>query len=205
MRSPLCRDSYTLGRFEVQSDDSPQGAVVSTQPKRLALLAYLAVASPRGIHRRDSLLGLFWPELGQDEARRALRQALYHLRQVIGSDAIAARSDDQVGLVDGKLWCDVVELEQASDAGDEAGLARAVALYQGDFLAGLFLPEVSPDLEEWIDRTRSRLRTRAIEAAWKLADQLESNGGTSAAVDAARRAHDSSLTMRLVSGACSRS
>jgi len=181
---------FTLGRFELQSDDSPRGAIVSTQPKRLALLAYLAVATPRGVHRRDTLLGLFWPELGQDEARRALRQALYHLRQVLGSQAIVARADDQVGLLNDTLWCDVVELERGLDADDTANLSSSVALYQGDFLAGLFIPDVSPDLEEWIERTRSRLRQRAIDAGWKLAEQEEASGHASAAADAARRAHE---------------
>ena len=189
MGSPHMPRLLTLGRFELQSDDLPQGGVVSTQPKRLALLAYLAVATPHGAHRRDTLLGLFWPELGQDEARRALRQALYHLRQVLGSDAIGARSDDQVGLVDGKLWCDVVELERSLDADDEARLASALVLYQGDFLAGLFLPDVSPDLEEWIDQTRSRLRLRAIDGAWRLAERAEEAGRSAVAADAGRRAH----------------
>jgi len=32
------------------------------RPKTLALLAYLAIALPRGIRRRDELLALFWPD-----------------------------------------------------------------------------------------------------------------------------------------------
>ena len=47
---------------------------VLAQPKRVALLAYLATATPRRLHRRDSLLALFWPELDQEHARAALRQ-----------------------------------------------------------------------------------------------------------------------------------
>src|SRR5262245_12921902 len=39
------------------------------QPKRLALLAYLAIARPRGAHRRDALVAIFWPELDQHGAR----------------------------------------------------------------------------------------------------------------------------------------
>ena len=51
-----------------------------TRPRRLALLAYLAAATPRRLHRRDSLLPLFWPELDQEHARAALRQALHVVR-----------------------------------------------------------------------------------------------------------------------------
>src|SRR5919205_360129 len=52
-----------------------------TQPKRLALLAYLAVATPRGFHRRDRLLGLFWPELDEERARAAARPRGWVLAQ----------------------------------------------------------------------------------------------------------------------------
>ena len=70
-------------RLRIPSDDSswapgtaPTGVeVIPLQPKRLALLAYLAVVGVRGALRRDTLLGLFWPESSEEEARRALRQA----------------------------------------------------------------------------------------------------------------------------------
>src|ERR1051326_3952393 len=47
---------------------------VAAQPKRMALLVYLALASPRGFHRRDQLLALFWPEADGTRARGALRK-----------------------------------------------------------------------------------------------------------------------------------
>src|SRR2546430_7972669 len=64
-----------------------------TRPRRLALLAYLAAATPRGLHRRDSLLALFWPELDQEHARAALRQALHVVRDALGADVIVTRGD----------------------------------------------------------------------------------------------------------------
>jgi serine/threonine-protein kinase len=53
----------------------PEGTLrsVLAQPKRVALLAYLAVATPNGFHCRDKLLGLFWPESDQERGRGALR------------------------------------------------------------------------------------------------------------------------------------
>ena len=54
------------------------------QPKRLALLVYLAMAEPRGFHRRDSLLALFWPELPEKRARNALNKTLHFLRSHLG-------------------------------------------------------------------------------------------------------------------------
>src|SRR2546422_8632153 len=66
-----------------------------TRPRRLALLAYLAAATPRGLHRRDSLLALFWPELDQEHARAALRQALHVVRDALGADVIVTRGDEE--------------------------------------------------------------------------------------------------------------
>src|SRR2546428_8452877 len=68
------------------------------QPRRLALLAFLAAASPRGVHRRDSLLALFWPELDQQHARAALREALHVLRAALGGEALTSRGDEEIGL-----------------------------------------------------------------------------------------------------------
>ena len=60
------------GRGELRS--------VLVQPKRLALLVYLALAGDRRFRRRDTLVALFWPELDAEHARGALRQSLRFLR-----------------------------------------------------------------------------------------------------------------------------
>ena len=78
----------TLGRISLIGDPADDDASPAAQPKRLALLAYLALMSGRGPVRRDVLLALFWPELGDEEARRALRQALHHLRRIVGEDVV---------------------------------------------------------------------------------------------------------------------
>jgi DNA-binding SARP family transcriptional activator len=51
-----------LGMVDLRADDGAQVDAVLAQPKRLALLAYLATAAP-GSTRRDTLLATFWPEL----------------------------------------------------------------------------------------------------------------------------------------------
>jgi DNA-binding SARP family transcriptional activator/tetratricopeptide (TPR) repeat protein len=174
----------TLGRVSLTSETESGPRVVAVQPKRLALLTYLAVAEPRGVHRRDTVVAFFWPELGQDEARRALRQALHYLRGVVGDDAFEGRSDE-IGLRDGSLACDAVEFDRllATDRAEDA-----LTAYRGDFLAGFHVPDVAPEYEEWVDRTRSRLRDLATRAAWRTADVAERDGRASAAVGAALRA-----------------
>jgi serine/threonine-protein kinase len=68
-----------LGSVDLKGSDGQALRSVLAQPKRVALLAYLAVARPNGYHRRDKLLGLFWPESDQEHGRAALRKALYFL------------------------------------------------------------------------------------------------------------------------------
>ena len=178
---------YTLGAFELLDGDPPAVRLVPTQSKRLALLAYLALALPRGFHRRDTLLALFWPELSGDEARRALRQALHHLRRAAGEGVIETRPDDQVRLREGALWCDALAFEDASTAGRPGD---ALALYRNAFLAGVHVPEVSVELEQWIEHTRERLHQAAGHAAAALSLQAEQAGDLGRAVEAARAAHD---------------
>jgi len=172
----------TLGRVRLLAggdDSAPPG-----QPKRIALLAYLAVSGEGAGRRRDELLAAFWPELGDDEARRALRQALHYLRRVLGSDVIVGEGDEVAIQRDG-LRCDAVAFEQlASDGKAE----EALALYQGDFMQGFYVPEVSSEYEEWVERTRARLRRRAAAVAWTAAESAEREFDGNRAVERARRA-----------------
>ena len=80
---------YVLGAPDLRRDGADVRSVL-TQQKRLALLTYLATATPRGFHSRDTLLNLFWPELDQERARNALRQSLHYLRRALGEDAVAS-------------------------------------------------------------------------------------------------------------------
>ncbi len=174
----------TLGSLRLlglrAGDDASSTAA---QPKRLALLAYLALTSSRGSVRRDVLLALFWPELGDDEARRALRQALHYLRRVAGAEVVVGAGEDlMVGPA--QLRCDAVEFERLLTGGQPE---TALSLYHGDFLAGFHLPDVAPELEEWVDRTRARLRRHASAAAWAAAEAAETAGKPDAAVEFGRQ------------------
>src|SRR6266508_3577743 len=87
----------TLGPVRLTDADGHEAHGLLAQPRRLALLAYLAVAAPRGLQRRDVILTVFWPELDQPHARAALRQALRVIRASLG-DVVASRGDDEIGL-----------------------------------------------------------------------------------------------------------
>ncbi len=172
-----------LGVTEVRAADGADALAVLKQPKRLALLGYLAAAAPHRFHRRDSLLALFWPDQDQSQARRALRRALFFLRRALGSDAIVGRGDE-LGTRLEDVWCDVTAFQQALDA---KHLDEAVELYRGDLLTGLFV-ESAPDFERWLEVERARLRDLAVGAAWALSDRAERSGDVRDAAQWAKQA-----------------
>ncbi len=176
----------TLGTIDVRRAHGPEAGVraVVSQPKRFALLAYLAAATPHGFHRRDTLLALFWPELDLAQGRHALRQSLHFLRLQLGP-VVVRRGDEDVGLDPAMLWCDVPAFEQALEQGQPE---TALDLYAGDFLPGFFVSGVSAEFEQWLDIERARLRAAAARAAWSVADRAEGEGRGPDAAHWARRA-----------------
>ena len=143
---------HTLGVVDLRAPDGRELRAILRQPKRLALLAYLAVSSPRRYHRRDSLLALFWPELDQEHARATLRRSLYFLRNELGSDVISSRGDDEVGIARGPAL--VRRRGDGARAGRRATPERALSLYRGDLLDGLHVTGTAPEFQEWLDRER---------------------------------------------------
>jgi DNA-binding SARP family transcriptional activator len=172
-----------LGTLRLSALDRPDVEKLTHQARRVALLVYLATATPRGAQRRDKLHALFWPELDQDRARGALNQAVYVLRATLGEEVIVPRGNGALALTD-IVWCDAVAFEAALDAGK---VAEALALYRGDLLDGFFISG-APEFERWLDGERERLRRRASEAAWALAETRAADGDGVEAERWARRA-----------------
>jgi DNA-binding SARP family transcriptional activator/TolB-like protein len=175
---------HTLGAVDLRGLDGAEVRAVLQQPKRLGLLAYLAVASPPRFHRRDSLLALFWPELDAEHARAALRRSLYFLRGELGAQVVNSRGDEEVGVATELLWCDATALEQALAEGDPG---RALELYRGALLEGLYVSGAAPEYQDWLDRERHRLRGRAGGAARTLSERAEHGGRLSEAAGWAQR------------------
>ena len=175
----------TLGGLHLRGPPGTDCDSVLAQPKRLALLVYLAVAH-RGEHlRRDTLLALFWPELDDAHARGALRQSVRFLRRALGAQVLIAHGAGDLSVGREALWCDAVAFEAAYDAGD---LNAAADLYQGDLLDGLYVSDAAPDLERWIEDERAHIRRRAAKALWHVVDECGASGNTELAAEHARRA-----------------
>lgn len=175
---------HLLGGVEVKRVTDGVERTISLQSKRTAILAYLAMSKKSAFQRRDSIIGMFWPELSQDRARAALRKALHSLRASIGPHFVTARGDEEVGLAHDCVESDAAAFFHCFQAGDLEG---AMSQYHGDFLPGFHLPD-SPRFELWADAERTRLRAAAAGACIQLAERSEARGNVTNAVNWARHA-----------------
>ena len=153
-------------------------------PRRpLAVLAVLAAEGGAGI-TRDRMIGLFWPDKPESNARALLAQALHVARNALGAVVVdggtALQLDPQV------LPSDVEEFEFALESGD---LSAAVSLYAGPFLDGFALP-AAPEFERWAAARRAALANRFTQALIDLATAAVAAGDASRALEHARRAAD---------------
>lgn len=190
-----------LGGFAVASHN--QTPLEFESDKARALLAYLIVESYQP-HRRESLIGLLWPETNEARARRNLNQVVYSLRQVlqplVGSspllltDRHAVQLHPQAGL-DVDVWQFLAAVERsqhhhhtslAACASCRQALAQASALYRGEFLAGFSLGDCAA-FEEWLLNQRECLAQTAAAALCELAICHERRGEFGIALEYARR------------------
>src|SRR5512146_2654990 len=102
-----------LGSFKASYNSQPLPGF--RYDKVRALLAYLAVE--REIpHRRDELVGLFWPDSAEEDARTSLRQALAQLRAATGDSTILASRESLQWNPDAGADVDVIAFEEALKA-----------------------------------------------------------------------------------------
>lgn len=168
-----------LGAVDLRDRDGCAVDAVLAQPRRLALLAYLAVAPPQDFHRRATLIAMFWPEHDELHGRAALRQALHFLRRALGPDALLNRGAEEVRLDERVCWCDVAAFDAAIAAGRREA---AVELYRGDLLEGFYIAD-GEIFEPWIEGHRSRLLRAYTTALETIAIGFEERDehGTAAA------------------------
>jgi len=161
---------HFFGGVEVYRD----GALLAPFPsqKALSLFAYLVLRRGRLVHR-DTVCGQFWGEHSDAEARKSLRMCLWRIRSVLEPAAhergqLLRVEGSQIGLAAGGAWADAWEFEdclqprqdRADGASEAERLERAVRLYRGDLLEGVF--------DEWCLLQRDRLRLSYLTALERL-------------------------------------
>jgi len=169
-----------LGGFEARLG----GATVAiASPRMRALLAYLAL-EPRE-HGRDTLADLFWGGAPTARARDYLRHDLWGLRRLLEPACGTAAFGGGKHSLRLALHARV---DAAVFAGSQPPLADAerMALYRGEFLSGLSLPDCPP-FEDWLLARREALHRRALALAEELARRHAQAGNTATAITFALR------------------
>jgi DNA-binding SARP family transcriptional activator len=185
-----------FGGVALSGGNEPVAPAV-VQRHRLALLALLTAPPPQAMSR-DKLMSWLWPERDEEHARGLLNQAVYALRQALGSGAVLSAGDG-LRIDPAVITTDVLAFEGAIASG---ALERAVALYTGPFLDGFFLDEAL-EFERWVERERGRLAGEYALALERLAEAGEQSGEPDRAAKwwQARAAHDpydSRVALRLM-------
>ena len=167
--------------------------------KEQGLLAYLAVESGQ-THSRDSLIGLFWPELPPADARNNLRVALSRLKGCLDDSNILEATRHTIRLnpecpvlIDVGQFLSLIKQTEIHDHSSLAAcqpcqeqLEQAVDLYRGEFLAGFFLEDCLA-FEEWLFVWRERLHVQVLKWLDQLVQISEDNGRYPIAEEYARR------------------
>jgi len=164
---------------------------IPSRPGR-SLFAYLVVNRDRQV-TRDLLAGLFWPDMPDNQARRRLSQALWHVQSMLTEAGLAEpyliTTPSAVRFnPNSSYWLDVDVFEGATETLTDAepakqtdgrALAEAVELYRGDLLAGFY--------DNWIFAEQQRLRELYHRALVQLSRVHKGKGEFEDALIYARR------------------
>jgi DNA-binding SARP family transcriptional activator/TolB-like protein len=172
-----------LGPQSVCRSDGREFGSLPAQPKRFALLAFLALGNG-ALQRRDVIAAAFWPDLDQFAARRALRNTLYHLREALGDGVIATQGDELVGVEPGMITSDIAALREAFA---KERFEDAIDLYRGELLAGIHFANAGEAFEEWLAAQRAATLETVLSSMRALIDRdLAAENGAGAAYWASR-------------------
>lgn len=161
-----------LGGFDARLNGLPVAGIKYN--KMRALLAYLAL-EPEQDHNREMLAELLWSDSDPVTARGNLRRTLSHLRRALElPTGIGLFSADKHSIrFVPNLYVDVTDFSRPTSATSENTAQyeeRIIALYRGDFLAGLSLPDC-PDFEDWLQVQREALHRRALAILEQLSNR----------------------------------
>ncbi len=144
-----------------------RGADLTIRSERVqSLLAYLALhrGSPQN---RAHVASVFWPDSPEAQARTNLRKLMLELRHALPRADRYVRSDGAA-----LTWnerapyrLDVAEFERAARSASARSLERAVTLYRGELLPGVY--------DNWVLSERERLRRAHIAVLERLVTIME--------------------------------
>ncbi len=168
---------FLLGRFAVEVGGRAVPAASWRKRRPIEVLAALALAPGRVLHREENIDRL-WPDKELEAGANNLHRALYDLRQVTSMD-LATLDRGVARLADG-VWVDVEAFEQAAGSAAIDALTQAVELYRGALL---------PDdpYSDALAARREGLRQRFVDAGLRLAKLHHEAGALEPCITTLRR------------------
>lgn len=163
-----------LGGFELIGAGG--GSLTLPGKKLRALVALLALPPCLG-WSREQLTAVLWGDRDEELARGSLRQALAELRRLLG-DGVLVTDRDTVVFDPAAVTVDAAEFCALCAASQ---WERAAALYGGDLLSGVSLPDGA--FADWLLVEQTRLHDLAVGALGRL---LERQSGAQAIATAQR-------------------
>ncbi len=169
---------YTLGRFELVKGGKAVQSGGRVQQKPLQMLKALIALGGRGVPE-EQIVDTLWPDADGDLAHQSFATTLRRLRRFLGNEKAILLRDGRLTLNNRYCWVDAWAFERllgraeagwsenTRAVGPAAFVERAVAFYQGPFLAG----------ETFCTRlvsARERLRSkflRCVEAAGRSCEE----------------------------------
>jgi DNA-binding SARP family transcriptional activator len=164
------------------------GQPVSFRTRKVfSLLVYLVVEG--GMHSREALMTLLWPENPTQNASSTLRVTLTRLRQALQpAGDILITTGGKVGFdFSFPIDLDLARLSAAVLPGTSPyDLATILKIDRGEFLAGFNLPD-APDFDTWAAIQREAIQ-RQVETIYDRLTQYQlANRESSTAVETAMR------------------
>jgi predicted ATPase/DNA-binding SARP family transcriptional activator len=172
--------------------------------KEQALLIYLATEG--GLHSREKIKALLWPESDEPQGRATLRRTLADLRSrfednggpphlIVEREMLGLNFDSGVDLDVRTLEIVYTSARESSIVGHAKGatglppildLQRAASLYRGPFLEGFSLSE-APTFDNWIGLQREVWQHRINLVLNRLSQQEFEMGKLSSAIEIVTR------------------
>ena len=153
-----------FGAAQVERDGEPLEGFKSR--KALVLVGYLATQVQPV--ERSFLTNLFWPDKSEARGRNNLSQVLHNLLTLWPGCLKSDRYTVQFFHSDAH-WIDIKAFEALIQKGDLNSLVLAVELYQGDFMAGMYLDDC-PEFEQWLRVEQESWRRRVTQVLCQLVE-----------------------------------
>jgi two-component SAPR family response regulator/Flp pilus assembly protein TadD len=171
---------YALGQARVELDGmSVQWA--STQSRDLF---FCLLQHPEGL-RKEEIGEIFWSEHSPQKLEGIFRSSLYRLRRALFRESVMLEEGLYLFNRQSDYWFDVEAFEKLLDQAEHtlaaakgkkiAVLEEALALYQGDYLNGVYA--------DWCALERERLREQYLTALETLAGLYTDRGETQRAIE----------------------